>query len=137
MESTTLVAIVTAIISGGIGGFATMLAYAHGYLRIERLEARRRRITVAYEVLAYRYALKPNGNEPNGNGDEISRHRFNKALNEISVVFGGDRDVIEIFDAFIINKSDDNLKNLLLILDRRTGLKGNLLDTHLMRTMTV
>ncbi|TDK39481.1 hypothetical protein E2F50_05040 [Rhizobium deserti] len=132
MDTPTVVALVTAIISGGLGGIATLLAYAHGYLRIEKLESKRRRLEVAYDVLAYRYVL-----QAGSNSDDASRHGFNRALNQVPVVFGDDAEIIQAFDAFSNNKSDENLKRLLVVLTRRTGLRGIVLDSHLMKTLSI
>ena len=132
MDISVTIAILTALISGGLGGVATLLAYAHGYLRIERLEARRRRLEVAYDVLAYRYVL-----QAGSSSDETSRHGFNRALNQIPIAFGDDVEIIQAFDAFVNSKSDENLKRLLVVLAKRTGLRRVVLDSHLMKTLSI
>ncbi|MCA6103607.1 MULTISPECIES: hypothetical protein [Bradyrhizobium] len=103
-----VVTIVASLLSASIGSATTILAYTHGFLNIERVERRKQKIALVQEVMAARYVLVDGYIASDSDVRDV-----NRALSLIPYVFSDNPNVTAAYDRFVVNKSDDNLLDVL------------------------
>jgi hypothetical protein len=135
MTSDQVITIIGSFLSGGIGGLAAVFAYAHGYLNLEKIERRKQKVTLAYELMASRYVLS----DANGARPSSEARDFHRAINLIPLVFAEHDTVKRLFDKFLTDKSNENLFALIEEVFRASGLKDKyaISRTHLSKTFTI
>ena len=126
-EATVILA--GAFISGIIGGMIPLLAYVHGWLRLEAGELRRRRTDIVYEIFGSRYSLR------NDIDDEQARHRFSHAINQIPALFADSPKVMQAYDRFLKSSSNPNLLELMQELAKAVKIEHHIRLEHLETSM--
>ena len=119
--------------SGGLGAFATLWAYGHGYLKIESIERRKQKAALVDDLLGNRYILT---NGYDYDGDEA--REFNRSIARVPYLFFDDGDVMRVYDEFANDTHDtDKLISLLRATIKSLGLSDRLLTSHLKRSATI
>lgn len=133
MSGDQIATLIGSLLSGGLGGLAAVLAYAHGYFNIEKIERRKQKIELTKELIASRYVLVDGGN-----ATDNELRDFNRAMALIPYVYSDDKNVIAALDVFLNNRADDNLMRLLDAVILASGLKRySISRTHLSRAFYV
>ena len=128
MNETSLI-LIGSFISGLIGGTIPLLAYMHGWLRLEAGELRRRRTDIVYEIFGSRYSLQ------NDIDDEQAKHRFSHAINQIPALFADSPMVMQAYDRFLKSSSNANLSELMQELAKAVKIEHHIRLEHLETTM--
>jgi hypothetical protein len=93
--------ILAGFIAGAVGAFGTLWAYAHGFIKLELVERRKRKVDLVDDFFASRYVLNNNYCQtPN------EAEYFNRCLARIPFVFGDSKDVMKKYDEYLTNVND-------------------------------
>jgi hypothetical protein len=73
MSGDQIATIIGSFVSGGLGRLAAILAYAHGYFSLEKVERRRQKLDLARELIASRYVLVDGGKATDNEDRDFNR----------------------------------------------------------------
>lgn len=121
------------ILGGVIGAAASILAYSHGYLSVEKVERRKQKISLLDDLMAARYVLQ---NSYTHSDEE--RRDFNRALARIPHVFAENKEVIAAYDVICSSMSTENLIKMFQTITVACGLKQYAVShTHIMQVRSI
>ncbi|MCT4373257.1 hypothetical protein CLG85_024385 [Yangia mangrovi] len=120
------VTIISGLLSGFVGGIGAIAASVFAYLKTDKLERRAKKRELTYQIFGNRHCLS------NGPSESQSKHLVVTGLNQIPIVFFDDSEVVQAYDNFVANKSDENLRKLFEALPRAAGMKATVQHRHVM-----
>jgi hypothetical protein len=101
--------------SGVLSAYATLRASRESSQGQQEIEKEKIRSQILRDILGSRYVMT--GNAAFSDDKAI----FNRSINLIPIVFADEKEILDAFDDFHANKSDENLIRLLKIMSKRLG----------------
>lgn len=126
-----MVTIIAAVLSGFIGGVGAIAASIFAYYKTDVIERKKKKRDLTYQIFGHRHIFSV---DP---GDADSKRLAITGINQIPLVFFDNPNVLNAYDNFFIDKSDQNLIKLLTILPEAAGMKAKIQERHVTKYFNV